>query len=371
MEIPFNKPYYSAKELAYIQKAIEYGDLSGNGYYTRACETFLKQLTGSAAVLLTPSCTAALEMAALLIDINEGDEVIMSSFNFVSAANAFALRGARIVFVDVRPDTMNIDENLIENAITPRTKAIVATHYGGVACEMTRIMAIAEQNHIYVIEDAAHCMDAYYNDRHLGAIGHFGTLSFHSTKNIHCGEGGALLINDERFVVNAEIIQEKGTNRRQFINNKIDKYTWVSIGSSFLLSELNAAFLYAQLQDLGKVTAYRRKLCQDYSNELEVLEMINYFGYPSGCMPNGHLFYVKCEDEFERGQLIRHLNSKGIQAFFHYIPLHTSKAGRLYSEFRGEDRYTTKESMRLLRFPCFYGFKQVKEVCSVVSSFYK
>lgn len=370
VNIPFNKPFQSGEELKAIEKAISKGDLSGNGYFTHLCESFLENFTSSPRVLLTPSCTDALELAALLIGIKEGDEVIMSSFNFVSAANAFVLRGARITFVDIRPDTMNIDENLIEAAITPRTKAIVAMHYAGVGCEMKRIMEIAEKHQLYVIEDAAHCINAYYDARHLGSMGHLGTISFHSTKNIHCGEGGALVINDKRLIERAEVIREKGTNRKQFERKKVERYSWIDIGSSFLLGELSAAYLYSQLQSIAIVTAARKRQWLEYFDLFEMLgdKVENPILLNNG---NYHIFYLKCKDYYQRKLLIEFLKRRGIQALFHYVPLHTSIGGKKYGVFIGEDNFTTIESERLLRLPLFYGFNGTSMVYEIMEAFYR
>lgn len=370
-QIPFNKPFLSGKELKYITEAIQDRDLSGNGRFTRACEAFLEELTSSPKILMAPSCTAALEMAAILLEIKEGDEVIMSSFNFVSAANAFVLRGAKIIFVDIRPDTMNIDENLIEQAITSRTKAIVTTHYAGVACNMDKIMAIARHYQLFVIEDAAHCIDAYYDNNHLGSIGNLGALSFHSTKNIHCGEGGALLINDQKLIEKAEVIQEKGTNRKQFKDGKVSKYSWIDIGSSFLLSELNTAFLFAQLQNLKKVTEDRRETYQAYYDRLNGFAGVQVTSQGEECQSNGHISHIKCKDFKERSELIYYLSKNGISACFHYIPLHSAKAGLKHGLFKGKDRFTTIESERILRLPSYFGFNQLNKVCTAIEKFYR
>lgn len=369
-QILFNKPYLTGNELNYISEAIQNRDLSGNGRFTRACEAFLEDLTSSPKTLMTPSCTAALEMAAILLEIKEGDEIIMSSFNFVSAANAFVLRGAKIIFVDIRPDTMNIDENLIEQAITSRTKAIVTTHYAGVACNMDKIMAIARHFQLFVIEDAAHCIDAYYHNNHLGSIGDLGTVSFHSTKNIHCGEGGALLINDHKLIEKAEIIQEKGTDRKQFQDGKVSKYSWIDIGSSFLLGELNAAFLFAQLHNLKKVTEERRELYQAYYDKLNGFVGIQVTNQGEEYPSNGHIFHLKCKNFQERSELIYYLSKNGISACFHYIPLHTAKAGLKHGLFKGKDKFTTIESERILRLPIYYGFNQLNRVCTAIEKFY-
>lgn len=370
-KIPFNKPFQTGLEKVEVEKAILLGDLSGNGFFTKRCESILEDLTQSSKVLLTPSCTDALELAALLIEIEEGDEVIMASFNFVSAANAFVLRGAKIIFVDIRPDTLNIDENLIEAAITPRTRAIVAMHYAGVACEMQSIMAIAEKYGIYVVEDAAHCIDAYYNNYHLGSIGHFGTISFHSTKNIHCGEGGALLVNDKSFVERAEVIREKGTNRSQFERKEVEYYSWADLGSSFLMGELSAAYLFSQLQHLRNATNAREIKWLEYSALFENLrEKVQLPVVSPTRNSNYHIFYLKCENSDQRRLLIAYLKANGIQALFHYIPLHSSVGGKKYGFFWGEDNFTTTESERLLRLPLFNGFDETALVYESVKSFF-
>lgn len=361
MQIPFNKPPIVGTELGYMQQAMASGKLSGDGFYNRRCERWLENQFGTAKALLTPSCTAALEMAAILIDIQAGDEVIMPSYTFVSTANAFVLRGAKIVFVDIRPDTMNIDETKIEAAITPKTKAIVPVHYAGIACEMDTIMAIAEKYRLYVIEDAAQAVMSFYKGKALGTIGHFGCYSFHETKNYSAGgEGGALLINDDRFIARAEVIREKGTNRSQFFRRETDKYTWRDLGSSFLMSELQAAYLYAQLEVAQQIKQTRLAVWQHY---FEVLRPFAEQGRlelptcPPECEQNGHLFYLKWRNSDERNDFIERLKQHGILAVFHYVPLHSSPAGRQYGRFVGEDCFTTSESERLVRLPLFYNLQ--------------
>lgn len=349
--IAFNAPFHVGTELGYIREAIDRGMLSGDGYFTKRCESLLQNLTGAAKVLLTSSCTHALEMCALLCDIQEGDEVIMSSFNFVSVANAFVLRGAKIVFVDIRPDTMNINEELIEEAISPRTKVILAMHYGGVACEMEKIMALANPQGIIVVEDAAHCIDAYYKGQHLGAIGHLGTISFHATKNIQCGEGGCLLVNDDKFIDRALVIREKGTNRFQYDKGLVDKYSWVDIGSSYLMSELNAAYLWGQLEVLSSITRTRLGLWSHYRTELSNFLTYEVLQNPKSYKHNAHLFFIKLKDEQQRDRMILALKEAGLQSSFHYVPLHSSSAGTRYGKMSGEDHFTSKESLRLLRLP--------------------
>ena len=361
MQIPFNKPPIVGTELAYMQQAMASGKLSGDGFYSRRCEQWLENQCGTAKALLTPSCTAALEMAAMLVNIQAGDEVIMPSYTFVSTANAFVLRGAKIVFVDIRPDTMNIDEMKIEAAVTAKTKAIVPVHYAGIACEMDTIMAIAEKYRLYVIEDAAQAVMSFYKGKALGTIGHFGCYSFHETKNDSAGgEGGALLINDDRFIARAEVIREKGTNRSQFFRGETDKYTWRDLGSSFLMSELQAAYLYAQLEAAQQIKQVRLAIWQRY---FEVLRPFAEQGRvslptcPPECEQNGHLFYLKWQDMSERNAFIDWLKQHGILAVFHYVPLHSSPAGQQFGTFIGQDCFTTSESERLVRLPLFYNLQ--------------
>lgn len=366
--ISFNIPFICGEEENFIHEAINEKNLSGDGHFTKLCQKELVAFTNASNVLLTSSCTHALELSALLCNIKPGDEVIMSSFTFVSSANAFVLRGAKIVFVDIDPVTMNIDENLIESAITPKTKAILVMHYAGVSCAMDQIMAIAKDNDLFVIEDAAQCIDAYYHQKHLGTIGHLGAFSFHATKNIHCGEGGALLVNDERLINRAEVIREKGTNRKLFTKGKVDKYTWVDIGSSYLLSELSAAFLYAQLQKTKEVTQRRMHFWEIYKKELAFLNPIT---IKEELKHNAHIFYIKCNNKGQRSSLIKHLKSKSIKSAFHYVPLHSSPAGKLFGRFHGEDKYTTKESERLLRLPLYYDLKGINKVIDSVKHFFQ
>jgi len=358
--IPFNRPALLGEEVDYLRAAIETRKLCGDGMFTKKCQEWLELHTGCKKALLTPSCTHALEMAAVLIGIKPGDEVIMPSYTFSSTANAFLLRGAKIVFVDLRADTMNIDESLIEKAITERTKAIVVVHYAGVACEMDAIMGLADSYGLYVVEDAAQAVMSRYKGRPLGSIGHLGCYSFHETKNFTSGEGGALLINDEAFMGRAEIIREKGTNRKQFLLGQVDKYTWVDIGSSFLPSELNAAYLLAQLERAERITEKRLSIWNFYYEGLKDLEKkrkVELPAVPEDCSHNAHMFYLKVKDRDERDDLIRFLKEKGITACFHYIPLHRSEAGRRWGRFAGEDRYTTRESERLVRLPLYFDLK--------------
>ena len=357
MFIPFNKPPYIGKESEYVLDAVNKGHISGDGDYTKKCAKKLEELSGTKRALLTTSCTHATEMAALLSDIKPGDEVIMPSYTFVSTADAFVLRGATPVFVDIRPDTMNIDETLIEDAITSKTKAIVPVHYAGVGCEMDTIMDIARRHNLTVIEYAAQAIASTYKGKALGTFGDFGCYSFHETKNISMGEGGALLIQNEDLVEPAEIIREKGTNRAKFFRGQIDKYTWVNYGSSYLPSDMNGAYLWAQLENIDIIQKKRLSVWNRYKeglSELEKREYIEFGMIPDGCTNNAHMFYIKVRDLENRTNLLNYLKEKGIQAVFHYVPLHSAPAGRKFGRFNGEDRYTTKESERLMRLPLFY-----------------
>ncbi|WP_352296961.1 dTDP-4-amino-4,6-dideoxygalactose transaminase [Pseudoalteromonas sp. 20-MNA-CIBAN-0454] len=373
MNIPFNMPPVTGDELKYIETAISAGELCGGGRFSKRCQSWFESKTKTKKALMTPSCTAALEMAAILIDVQPGDEVIMPSYTFVSSSNAFVLRGAKIVFVDIRPDTMNIDEQKIELAITTKTKAIVAVHYAGVACEMDRIMQIANEFGIYVIEDAAQGVMADYKGRALGSIGHLGCYSFHETKNYTSGgEGGLLLINDEQFVERAEIIREKGTNRSLFFRGMVDKYSWVDIGSSFLPSEIQSAYLHAQLQHADTINEDRLQSWNYYYNNLCSLVEVELPVVPPDCNHNAHMFYIKLESLEERNKLIAFLKDNGVSSAFHYIPLHSSEAGKLYSRFHGQDEFTTIESERLLRLPLWYKLTDMekdKVIDSVISYF--
>ena len=373
--IPFNVPPFVEQSIDYIRDAIDRHKICGDGWYTKACNEWIEDRTGTQAALLTTSCTHATELAALLIDIQPGDEVIMPSFTFVSTADAFVLRGATAVFVDIRPDTMNIDEKLIEDAITEKRKAIVPVHYAGVACEMDTILEIAKKHNIRVIEDAAQGVMSKYKDRHLGAIGDIGCYSFHETKNYSMGEGGAILIQDPYLIENAEIIREKGTDRSRFFRGQIDKYTWVMPGSSYLPSDMNAAYLYAQLQMAEEINANRLKTWNFYYEGLQDISkegLIDIPFIPEGCEHNAHMFYIKAKDLEERSALIDHLRKCDITSVFHYIPLHSAKAGVEHGRFHGEDRYTTKESERLLRLPLYYGIEEekVKKVIDEIHSFW-
>lgn len=373
--ISFNVPPYIGKEDKYIKQAIDSRKICGDGQFTKKCNEKFEEITGAKKVLMTTSGTSALEMAALLADIKPGDEVIMPSYTFVSTANAFVLRGATIVFVDIRPDTMNIDENLIEDAITEKTKAIVPVHYGGVACEMDTICDIAKRHNLVVVEDAAQGVMSFYKGRALGSIGDFGCYSFHETKNYSMGEGGAVLVNHEKNVERAEIIREKGTNRTKFFRGQIDKYTWVDLGSSYLQSELNCAYLYAQIENPDIINNDRLKSWNTYYElftPLKEKDCIDLPIVPEGCVHNAHMFYIKTKDLEERSKLIAFLKENGIGAVFHYIPLHSSPAGQQFGRFHGEDKYTTKESERLLRLPMYYGLeeKDIEYAVSKIKEFY-
>ncbi|MCR3755601.1 MAG: dTDP-4-dehydro-6-deoxy-D-glucose transaminase [Sodalis sp. Psp] len=356
--IPFNVPPVVGTELSFIQTAIGSGKLCGDGSFTQRCQQWLEQRFGSAKVLLTPSCTASLEMAAILLNIHPGDEVIMPSYTFASTANAFVLRGATIVFVDIRPDTLNIDETLIEAAITPNTRSIVPVHYAGVACEMDTIMAIAKQHRLWVVEDAAQGVMATYKGRALGTLGHIGCFSFHETKNYTSGgEGGAILINNAAFIEQAEIIREKGTNRSQFFRKKVDKYTWYDIGSSYLMADLQAAYLWAQLEAAETINLRRLTLWNRYYVSLAQQDSLAVPVLPDTCQHNSHMFYLKLSDINDRNSFIRYMKSVDILTVFHYIPLHSSPAGQRFGRFHGSDRYTSRESQRLVRLPLFYNLK--------------
>lgn len=363
--IPFNAPPVVGTELDYMQAAMGSGKLCGDGGFTRRCQQWLEQNFGSHKVLLTPSCTASLEMAALLLDIQPGDEVIMPSFTFVSTANAFVLRGAKAVFVDVRPDTMNIDETKIEAAITEKTRVIVPVHYAGVACEMDVIMALAKKYNLYVVEDAAQGVMSTYKGKALGSIGHIGCYSFHETKNYTAGgEGGATLINDPALIERAEIIREKGTNRSQFFRGQVDKYTLRDIGSSYLMSDLQAAYLWAQLEVSQEINQRRLALWNNYYSAFKGLADKGRIALPivpANCEHNAHMFYIKLSDVEDRTRFINYLKEAEIMAVFHYIPLHSCPAGEKFGEFHGEDRYTTKESDRLVRLPMFYNMTDVNQ----------
>ena len=374
--INFNVPPIVGTEEKYISEAIHSHKICGDGQFTKKCNEWIKNLTGASGVLLTTSCTHATEMAAILSGIKPGDEVVMPSYTFVSTADAFVLRGAKVVFVDIRPDTMNIDEKLIESAITDKTRVIVPVHYAGVSCEMDTIMAIAKKNNLLVVEDAAQGVTATYKGRQLGSIGDYGCYSFHETKNFSMGEGGALLIKNPNDIEQAEIIREKGTNRSKFFRGQIDKYTWVEAGSSYLPSELNAAYLWAQFEQSEKIQGERISNWNLYYEMLSPLRekgLIDLPYIPKECGHNAHMFYIKTKDIDERTRLIGHLNRNDINAVFHYIPLHSAPAGKKYGVFAGEDKYTTRESERLLRLPMYFGLngEEVEYICKKIKDFYK
>ena len=374
--ISFNVPPHVGKEEEYIKQAIDAHKICGDGEFTKKCNSWIEDSAGTSKALLVTSGSTALDMAAVLADVGPGDEVILPSFTFVSTANAFVLRGAKLVFVDIRPDTQNIDEKLIEDAITERTKVIAPVHYAGVSCEMDAIMDIAKRHDLVVIEDAAQGVVSTYKGRGLGSIGDYGCYSFHETKNYSMGEGGALLINDESKVDRAEIIREKGTDRSKFLRGMIDKYTWVDMGSSYLPSELNAAYLYAQLEQADAINEDRKSSWNAYYEQLSDLAedgRIELPIVPAECEHNAHMFYIKTKDLEERTALAKHLKENGSQAVFHYVPLHSAPAGEKFGRFHGEDKYTTDTFERLLRLPMYYGLKadDVTYVCDKIKEFYK
>ena len=377
IRIPFNIPPYVGHEMEYLQKACEVNHkICGDGPFTKQCKAWVEEKTGTAGCLMTTSGTSALEMAAHLSHIQPGEEVIMPSYTFCSTADAFVLKGAVPVFVDIRPDTMNLDETLLEDAITDKTRAIAAVHYAGVSCEMDTILEIAKRHHLTVVEDAAQGVMSSYKGRALGTLGDFGCYSFHETKNYSMGEGGAILIRDPEKISEAEILREKGTNRSQFFRGQIDKYTWVDYGSSFLPSELNAAYLMAQLDQADAINHARLARWEQYYRLLSPLAAegrIELPVIPKDCVHNAHMFYIKTRDLEERQALIQALREQGILAVFHYIPLHSSPAGKKFGRFHGEDRYTTKESERLLRLPMYYSLTEenVNDVVSVIEEFYR
>lgn len=368
--IPFNRPQLVGSEHAYIDQALVSGQLSGNGQFCQRCAEWLKQRLGARRVLMVPSCTAGLEMAALLAELGPGDEVIVPSFTFVSVANAFALQGALPVFVDVRPDTLNLSADAVADAITDRTKAIVVVHYGGVAADMESIMELAERHGLMVIEDAAHALPASYRGRPLGSLGHLATFSFHETKNVHCGEGGALAINLDSLVERAEIIQEKGTDRTRFFRGEVDKYTWRDIGSSYLLSDLSAAFLWAQLERTDEITSRRRAIWHRYHEAFEPLEnagLIRRPIVPDGRVHSAHVYYVLVPEPDERDALIAGLAERGVQAVFHYVPLHDSPAGRRLGRPSGALPVSTDVAARLVRLPLWIGLRH-EDVDTVIEA---
>jgi dTDP-4-amino-4,6-dideoxygalactose transaminase len=376
-KIPFNKPFIAGKELFYIAQAvIENNHTAGDGPFTKKCQAWLEERLGCRKVLLTHSCTAALEMSAILADIKPGDEIIMPSYTFVSTASSFVLRGGVPVFIDIRPDTLNINENMIEAALTARTRAILPVHYAGISCEMDIIMDIAGRHNLFVIEDAAQGIMSTYKGRPLGSIGHFGACSFHETKKIISGEGGALLINDEKFVERAEIIREKGTNRSKFFRGQVDKYTWVDVGSSYLPSDIIAAFLYAQMENADQIIAKRNLLYTLYMDGLRPLAEKGYIQLPfilNDCCSNGHIFYIITQSLEERMELAQFLKDQGIMAVFHYVPLHNSPAGKLYGRTNGTLDVTERVSDCLLRLPLYYEMKDedVHSITGNIRNFYK
>lgn len=369
MLIHFNKPPYTSNEDKYLLESIKSNKISGNGPFTKRCEDWFERELSCKKALLTPSCTHALEMMAILLELKEGDEVIMPSYTFVSTANAFVLQGAKIVFVDIRPDTLNIDESKIEEAITSKTKAIVVVHYAGIACEMDLIMDLATKYNIYVLEDAAQAIRSKYKNKVLGTIGHLGTYSFHETKNItSAGEGGLLIINDDRFINRAEIIREKGTNRSLFIRGLVDKYSWVDVGSSYLLSDVSSSYLWGQLEKIDEIQMNRLYTWNLYFKGLKDLETLGHLTLPyvpKESTNNAHMFYLKVKDIEMRNLFLEYLNDNGINAVFHYVALHTSVAGKKFGKFIGKDSYTTKESERLLRLPLYYGIDE-KEILFII-----
>lgn len=373
--IPFNKPFIVGKELSYVAQTVFEGHTAGDGIFTLKCREWMERVFNSYSALLTHSCTASLEMAAILIDIKPGDEVIVPSYTFVSTANAFVLRGAKIVFCDIEYETLNIDYNLIRSLITNKTRAIVPVHYAGVSCRMNEIMEIAEKYNLIVIEDAAQGFYAKYENRYLGTIGHLGCFSFHETKNLISGEGGALLVNDERFVDRAEIIREKGTNRKMFLEGIVDKYTWVDIGSSYLPSDIIASFFYAQLESVDLITTRRLEIYNRYCEKLQYLEEKSYVKLPTvpnGCKHNAHMFYILIDPIYNRKKVIEHLEKQNIQAVFHYIPLHSSPMGKKVGRFN-DMTITNDLSSRVLRLPCYLEMsnEDVDRVCNQLIRFFE
>ncbi len=374
--IPFNRPFIVGKELFYISQAVLSGHLAGDGKFTKMCQNWMEERFGALRVMLTTSCTSATEMCAMLTGVQPGDEVIMPSFTFVSTANAFVLRSANIRFVDVRTDTLNIDEKLIEAAITERTKLIVPMHYGGVACDMDAVMRIAAKHDLLVVEDAAQGVDATYKGKYLGTIGHLGAYSFHETKNFICGEGGALVINDERFIERAEVIREKGTNRSKFFRGEVDKYSWIDIGSSYLPSELVAAFLYAQLEESDAIVNKRWKIHDYYAETLQPIQergLVKLPYTPPECRHNAHMFYLVMRNREERDGFIRHLNDRNIHAVFHYLPLHSSPMGLRMGYKPGDLPVTEDVCARVVRLPCYFELSKDEQnrVVDGVKSFFR
>ena len=374
--IDFNVPPFAGKEIDYIQDAIAGRKICGDGPFTKKCDKWLEEKTGTYRALLTTSCTQALELSAILAEVQQGDEVILPSFTFVATANAFVLRGAKLVFVDIRPDTKNIDESLIEDAITDKTKVIAPVHYAGVGCEMDTILDIAKRHDLIVVEDAAQGVMSTYKGRALGSMGDYGCFSFHETKNYSMGEGGAILIKDKTKSEEAEVIREKGTDRSRFLRGQVDKYSWVTMGSSYLPSDMNAAYLYAQLEKAEEINNDRLASWERYYKGLKQLEdagKVSLPIIPEECKHNAHMFYVVTKDLEERTRLISFLKENGVSAVFHYVPLHSAKAGLKYGRFHGEDKYTTKIAESLLRLPMYYGLKEeeVDYVCKKIIEFYE
>lgn len=375
MQVVFNKPFKIDKEFEYIQDAIDRGELKGDGYYTKKCHEFLEKFFSCKKALLTHSCTAALEMAAILLDLNKGDEVIIPSYTFVSTANAFVLRGAIPVFVDIRPDTLNIDETLIEKAITKKTKAICVVHYAGVACEMDKILEIAQKHNLAIVEDAAQAIGCSYKGKSLGTIGDMGCFSFHETKNVISGEGGALIINNEKYITRAEIIREKGTNRTQFFRGEIDKYTWVDIGSSFLPSDMIAAYLYSQLENITKINQKRMYIWNAYNEFFKQFEDKGFLKrpyIPQNYKHNAHMYYLLFNDLKTRTEFIKYLKQNEIYPVFHYIPLHSSPAGEKYCKTASKMAITDKTSDTLVRMPMFYEIRteDLNRIFDVATTFF-
>lgn len=374
MKIPFNIPFISGNEVTYLNEVISEKVFSSPGIFAKKCENELSNITGCTNIRLTTSCTSALELAALAIEIKHGDEVILPSFTFVSSANAFALRGAKLVFVDINSKTMCLDESLLEKAITPKTKAVVLVHYAGLTENIEKVVELCKTHRIFLIEDAAQSIDSYYKNQHLGTFGDVGCFSFHDTKNIHCGEGGAILINNKNLVKKVDVILEKGTNRADFLAGKIDNYTWQSLGSSYGLSEINAAFLYAQLQELKNVTKKRKELYELYRKNLLPLKQKGFIDFPeSENKHNAHIFFIKVENKKVRDKLINHLKESGISAYFHYSPLHLSEMGKQYQFVSSGNDFSEAESERIVRLPLFYGLTEndVELVCSRVKQFFE
>ena len=373
MKIPFNIPFISGNEVTYINEVIHEKVFSSPGKFAKKCENELSNFTGCLDIRLTTSCTSALELAALAIDLKAGDEVILPSFTFVSSANAFALRGAKLVFVDINPKTMCLDEDLLEKAISPKTKAIILVHYTGLTENIEKIVELCKTNNIFLIEDAAQSIDSYYKNQHLGTFGDMGCFSFHDTKNIHCGEGGAILINNRNLLEKVDIILEKGTNRSAFLAGEIDNYTWQSLGSSYGLSEINAAFLFAQLQELKKVTKKRKELYVLYQKSLQPLKQEGLIDFPeTKNNHNAHIFFIKVEDESKRNTLINHLKEQGISAYFHYSPLHLSEMGKDYQHINSGKDFSRSESERIVRLPLYFKLtdEDIKNISIAIYKYY-